>query len=670
GLSAEYKKIDLTGCPPFYKQIKQGLGYLYQGSYTLAYSSFEEAKAESAYALIGMGMARKAEGKFKEAEELYLTAKKKEPTCHLSYLHLFYLYSIKGDEPNALEVLAEGITMTHSPELLYEFSGLLLKEGDLKPATGVLLELDNLEPNNILVKERIALLLLNKGVPLEEVPGRLTSNEVERLYLEGMVCLSSQLYMTALRRFSSVEKKEPSFYLARLRILWLYKELSLRTKAESLYKELIKELPGDSLPDVSMSNICGKKGSYTEALSYAKRAVTKEPSFDRPYFALGNAYYYNNRFIEAVLAYQKGFWLSKDRSTLNIWLEEAFVNKYFPMFCFGYIAVWIATLFLLALIHFTGMFLIRGYPALKRYVIKKRWVFYLYLGNLLVLFLSSLFGKGNFKFIPLEMLKEVLFFLTILLPIGILIILAVSLLVSFIIKIPKVRIYLSFILLDFSLDIAIILMLASFLPAFTDHPVIFEILSIGVIIFRRGGFILLLSPIFIFWLWYNSSIHKGYYLIEERKIDEAISLFRKRFANLIFIRWLEPTYSHMASSAFLGEIYALIKQERWEEIPSVWKPIEKSLGEWWPLNDSSVFLYQWTNLLSKIKKGEFVSSELEKMLETPEYKKRKRAIYALLALCGKNEYLSQMQSLPKDKNLEPIIEELRIVDRELRIEEK
>ncbi|MFH0775477.1 MAG: hypothetical protein V2A53_08340 [bacterium] len=672
GLSASYKKIDLTGCPPFYESIRDGLWYLYQGSYTLAYSSFEEVNSESAYCLIGMGMARKAEGKLSEAEKLYLSAKEKEPLLSLSYLHLFWLYSAKGDESHASEVLAEGITRTHSPELLYEFSGLLLKEGSLKPASGVLLELERLEPDNILIKEKIALLLLNKGVPLEEVPARITSNESERLYLEGMVALSSQLYMTALRRFYSVEEKEPSLYLVKLRRLWLYKELSLRTKAEILYKELIKELPGDSLPDVFMSDIYGKKGSYTEALLFAKRAVVKEPFFDRPYFALGNGYYYNNRFIEAVLAYQKGFWLTKDRKTLNIWLEEAFVNKYFPLFCFGYTAIWIATFFLLALIHYTGMFLIRGYPALKRYVIKKRWVFYLYFGNFLVLLLSSLFGKGSFKFIPLDMLKEVLLFLTILLPVGILILLLVSLLISFIIKIPKVRIYLSFILLDFSLDIAIILMLASFLPAFTDHPVIFEILSIGVIIFRRGRLILLLAPIAIFWFWYNASIYKGYYLIEEGKIDEAISLFKKRFSNLGFIRWLEPTYSHMASAAFLGQITGLIKQNKWEEISSVWKPIEKSLSEWWPLNDSSVFLYQWTNLLFRIKKGESVDAELLKMFKIPEYKKRKRAIYALLALSEgkKDEYLSQMAILPKDKNLELIIEELRIVDRELRIEEK
>jgi tetratricopeptide (TPR) repeat protein len=659
-----YKKIDLANCPPFYESIRDGLWYLYQGSSTLAYSSFEKAKIESAYSLIGMGLARKAEGKLKEAEKLYFAAKEKEPTCHLSYLHLFFLYSMKGNKEKATEVLAEGITKTNSPELIYEFSDLLLKEGSLKPATDLLLELERIEPNNILIKEKIAFLLLNKGIPMEEVPTKISSDESERLYLDGILALSSQFYSTALRRFSSIGEKDPGFYLARLKILWLYKELSIRGDAERLYKELIKKMPGDSLPDLFMSDIYGKVGSYTESLSYAEQAIRKEPFFDRPYFALGNAYYYNNRFIEAVLAYQKGFWLSKERRTLKIWIEEAFVNKYFPLFCFGYTAVWIATLFLLALIHCTGMFLIRGYPALKRYVIKKRWVFYLYLGNFLILFFSSLFGKGGFKFIPLDLLKEALFFLTIVLPIGILIILMVSLLISFIIKIPKIRIYLSFILLDFSLDIAIILMLASMLPVFTNNPEIFEIFSIGVIIFRRGWIILLLFPMSIFWLWYNASIHKGYRLIEEEKTDEAISLFRKRFGSLGFIRWLEPTYSHMASSAFLGEIYGLIKQNKWEEIPFVWKPIEKSLGEWWPLNDTSVFLYQWTNLLFRIKNGESVESELGKMLETPEYRKRKRAIYALLSLSeGKrDEYLSQMAILPKDKDLEPIIKEITNAD--------
>ncbi|MDI6751811.1 MAG: hypothetical protein QME07_02995 [bacterium] len=662
-----YNKIDLANCPQFYGEIRDGLWYLYQGSWTLAYSSFEQVSKQSAYSLIGMGLVKKAEGKLSEAEELYLLAKKKEPTCHLSYLHLFFLYSIKGEKEKAMEVLAEGAIKTSSSELLYELSGLLINEKNLKLATKILLELQKAEPNNILVKERVAIFLLGTGLSMEEIASD-EVDKIDRLYLEGVMAISSQYYTTALRRFSELEEKEPGFYLARLRMFWLYKELSLKTKAEGLYKELIKELPGDSLPDVFMSNIYGKKGSYTESLTYAERAVTKEPFFDRPYFALGNAYYYNNKFFEALLAYQKGFWLSKDKRTLNIWLEEAFMNRYFPLFCFGYTAIWIATFFLLSLIHCTGMFLIRGYPALKRYVIKKRWVFYLYLGNFLILFLSSLFGKGNFKFIPLDLLKEALLFLTFLLPLGIIIILAASLLISFIIRIPKVRIYLSFILLDFSLDIAIILMLASFLPAFTDHPKIFEILSIGVIIFRRGRFILLLSPIAIFWLWYNAAIHKGYCLIEEGKIGEAISLFRKRFSNLKFIWWLEPTYSHMASSAFLGEIYCLIKQNKWEEIPSVWKPIEKSLSEWWPLNDTSVFLYQWTNLLFRIKNGEATESELKKMLETPEYRKRKRAIYALLAFFEgqKDEYLSQMAILPKDKNLELIIEEIANYDKEVK----
>ncbi len=659
GRIAEYKKIDMANCPSFYESIRDGLWYLYQGSSTLAYSSFEASKSESAYSLIGMGLARKAEGKLTAAKKLYLSAKEKEPLCHLSYLHLFYLYLMKQDEPNALEVLAEGITKTNSPHLLYEFSDLLIKEKNLGLATKILSELQRGEPDNILVKERVALFLLSRGLSMKEIADDET-DKIDRLYLEGIMALSSQHYANSLQKFSQLKEEEPCFYLAKLRLFWLCKEFSLKTKGESLYKELIKELPGDSQPDVLMSDLYGKVGSYTESLTYAKKAVAKEPFFDKPYFAIGNADYYNNDFSKTVLAYQKGFWLTKDGKTLNVWLEEAFANKYFPLFCFGYTVIWIATFFLLALIHYTGMFLIRGYPALKRYVIKKRWVFYLYLGNFLVLFLSSLFGKGNFRFIPLDLLKETLLFLTVLLPVGILIILGLSLLVSFIIKIPKVRIYLSFILLDFSLDIAIILMLASFLPAFTDHPVIFGIFSIGVIIFRRGRLILLLAPLTIFWFWYNASIHKGYRLIKEGKIDEAISLFRKRFTNLGFIRWLEPTYSHMVSQAFLGEIYASLKQDKWEGIPSVWKPIEKALIEWWPLNDTSVFLYQWTNLLFRIKNGELVESELTKMLETPEYKKRKRAIYALFAFSSreKDEYLSQMAILPKDKNLELIIKEI------------
>jgi tetratricopeptide (TPR) repeat protein len=534
-----------------------------------------------------------------------------------------------------------------------------VKKGEEEDVRNILLSLHRKEPKNIFIKEKLGIALLAKGYSIEEVLSMIEKNEADALYLEGILSIASQqFYLMAGCKFAEAAERDPSFLLSKMRELWVYKEIGLKKNAEEVYCQLLQEIPGSGLCDLYMSKLHTNIGEPETATLYAKRAVRKEPLLSVAYLALANAHYYENRFISALLSYRKGLFLSADRSHLYSYLQEAFCRRYFPMFAAGYLIVWAITLFLLLLVHYVGIFLIRGYPTLSRYVVKKRWLFYLYIMNTGILFLSCVFGKETFRFIPLNILKEIFLFLTIILPIAIFSILGLAILLSFAVKWPKLRIYLSFVLLDFSLDIAIILMMASLIPVFCDYPKVFTAFAAFGIIFRRFGVAALILAIFLFYLWYSTSINRGYSLIEKGEMDKGISLFRRLRSSIGFIFWLEPTYSDMVASAIMGEVYALTKREKWEEISMLWKPIEKSLKDWWPLNVRARFFYEWSVALSKAKTDNVSEAkrDVERMLEVSEFEKRRPAIEALSALIKAKE--PKIEHL-KDKELKRILRGIR-----------
>jgi|GEM_PF-6070533 len=617
-----------------YPNLRDGLFYYYNGEYNKALNSFKEDK--TLYSYIGMGMVKKAKGDFKGAERLF---KKACPTP-LGYINLCDLYLILGREKSFLSILESGIKKTHDDELLFRFAMYLNDKKRDNEALNILKMLKEKEPENILVKEEVLKTLIYLGKEEDEIFSIIQPTEIERLYLTGCFCAFTQAYLRAFREFEACYEKEPDFTLAKMRALWMAKEIGWRAKAESLYKEISKALPGDGLCNVYLAEAYTKMGSLTLAFKYAKNALKKEPNLERAHFALGNVYYLKSDFIRAILSYKNGINLSSSKKYFYLFLESAFVLRFLPIFLSGYLILWLITILVLLLINTTGMFLIKPYPSLKRYAVKKRYLLYFYPLTTAIFLLSLIFGERMIRFVPIELLKDSFISLAIYLPAGIISILILSLILGKIIKWPKLRIYLSFILLDISLDIAIIVLISSLIPFFADYPQVFSVVSIIVVVlFRRLRFFIACLILLFFHIGFSLYVLSGYKKVEKDELFKADKIFKKAISSLWFIKWLEPTYSDMASTCILGGVFIAIKRNEFEKIEMLWSPLLKSLENWWPLNTRARFLYNWSIILSLIlqEKKDLAKERLKSIIEIPEYK-NKGGISFLYKLLGEEFY--------------------------------
>ncbi|MEW6482795.1 MAG: hypothetical protein AB1397_07380, partial [bacterium] len=364
-------------------------------------------------------------------------------------------------------------------------------------------------------------------------------------------------------------------------------------------------------------------------------------NLDRAYFVRGNVYYLKNQFLDSFKSYIKGAFLSSSLDNFYFYLGEAFSLRWFPLYLFTYLFIWLDSFILLMITHWIGNFLIRGYPMLCRYIIKKRWILYLYL-PIAILFLFSLFiSKDVIKNVPLELIKPYLFFLLLYLPSGIILVLLFSLIITALIKWPPLRIYLSFVLISLSIDIAMIMLITCLFPFFIEHPMVYEVALVVALVFRRLAWRLFLFIIAIYWLLYRYLISKGLRYIKEDNLEKAISIFKKALLSIRIIKAIEPTYSSMASEALFGMTLVYFKRNEPLLIPKAWQLIERSIEEWWPLNHKANFLYHLSFSLSEIMEGRIESAKESflKMLKLPEFKRKIPFIHVLWETINRDDFL-------------------------------
>lgn len=596
-----------------YPNLRDGLFFFYKGNYKKAFNSFSRDKTRCAY--IGMGMCKKAEGDFKKAEKLFLKAK-----GILGYVNLSNLYLVLGKEKKYLKTIEEGIKNTKDTELFFSFAKFLNDKKRFYEAFNILKELQEKEEENILIKEELLKTLMFLGKEEEEIFSIIKASYEERMYLEGCFCAFSRLYFRAFRQFSS-----STIPLASLKALWITKELSLKKKADELYKEISLLIPEEATADVYLAELWTKLGSLSAAFNYAKNALKKEPNLEIAHFALGNIYYLKNDFKNAIISYKNGINQSFSQKHFYLFLNEAFTLRFLPIFLSGYALLWIITIFLLLLIHLTGMSLIKDYPSLKRYAVKKRYLLYFYPFVTTIFIASLILGERTIKYVPIELLQKTLTTLITFLPCSIIFILILSLILGNIIKWPKLKIYLSFVLLDISLDIAIIVLVSSLVPFFADYPSVFSVISIiCVVLFRRARFFVICFVLLVLHLFLSHYLLSGYKNVEKGRLKEGGRVFKNVLRAIWIIKWLEPTYSDIAASCILGKTFILLKRNEYREIEAAWNPLLKSLKDWWPLNIRAKFLYDFSICLSEIMQGEKEEafSMLKNIASISEYKNK------------------------------------------------
>ncbi len=611
-----------------YPELRNALFFFCKGEYKDAFNAFSMDKTP--YSYIGMGMIKKAQGDFNAAEKLFLKAK----PLSLAYKNLADLYLLLGKEKSFLKILKEGIKKTNDNELLLRFAIKLNDKKMFNEALNILKMLEKNEPDNILIKEEMLKTLMRLGKEEEEIFSEIIASEIDKIYLKGCFSAFNQRYHRAYLKFNECYEKQPNFLISKRNLLWMVKELKWKRKADELYKEISFSLPGDGLCDVYLAEVYTEIGSLNSGFKYARNALKKEPNLERAHFALGNLYYLKSDFIRAILSYKNGINLSESQKYFYFFLEDAFTLRYAPLFSLFYIALFLITLTLLFLTHFVGRFIIRGYPGLKRYLVRKKWLIPIYLITGIIFFIAIFIGEEMIKFVPIMVLKEIFIILMGYLFITVIVPIILILTIGTLIKWPKLKIYLTFFLLDNSLDVTIVLGFSALLPIFIQYPSIYDTFSFSFIILRRIGLVTILLSMFLFYLWFNRFVLIGYKMAEKGDLNGALARFQKALSSISFIKWLEPTYSDMASFCILGKVFILLKKNEFERIEEQWTPLIKSLEDWWPLNIRTKFLYDWSIILSLImqEKKDIAKERLKAISLIPEYNKKLSNLSFLFSL--------------------------------------
>ncbi|MEW6680418.1 MAG: hypothetical protein AB1297_05305 [bacterium] len=658
GNLSSFKEIKLD--PPS-SYLRDGIYFYHKGMYEKAEVLFK--KAGNSYGYVGMALCRKARGDFRKAEKYLILAKELSFQNPLAYINLVNIYSLFGEDEKKHKVFKEGLKNTKSPLLLFEFAKSLAYQGLLSESYNILQKLHQAEPDNLFYKEELVKVLLARGKEKhkkhqhthgvlhrlhrigeieKDIFSKIRHSEIEKVYLQGFINILLNFFTSGMEKMRGVLERDKSFFIARQRLLFIYKEVGFMAKIlPDVYQDAVSNAKGLAILDVYLAELYMKKGSITEASIHSKNALRKDPNLDKAYFVLGNIYYLENQFLDFFKSYIKGAFLSSSLNSFYFYLGEAFSLRWFPLYLFTYLFIWLDSFILLIITHWIGNFLIRGYPMLCRYIIKKRWILYLYL-PVAILFLSSLFiSKEVIKNVPLELIKPYLFFLLLYLPSGIILVLLFSLIITALIKWPPLRIYLSFVLISLSIDIAMIMLITCLFPFFIEHPMVYEVALVVALVFRRLAWRLFLFIIAIYWLWYRYLISKGLYYIKEDNLEKARSTFKKALLPIRIIKAIEPTYSLMASEVLWKMTLLYLKKNEPLLIPKAWQLIERSIEEWWPLNHKANFLYHLSFGLSEIMEGKIESAKesLLKMVKLPEFKRKIPFIHVLLEAINRDDFL-------------------------------
>ncbi len=622
-----------------------GLGYCYLSSGLKDKAAQEFRLCGSWYGYLGIGWLAEDNGSNKEAMNWYKKAAKIATREELSTVlyHQARLYQKLNKTSQSIKLFVQVIASEpFNTEAYFSLAEILRKKGVIDDSICLYQKIINIEPTYLNAYDPIILFQLKSLRDTEELKilrkyykkdVKKNPNDPVAHYILGTFYYFTRNYVESFDEFEKAQKLDPLFKEISLNLLWIYKELDCIDRASSIYQKIINSTPGETRAMVYMSQLYANNEAYRKALKYAHTATKIEPRLDKGHFALGNAYYYMGQYVDAIRQYKMGTALTKGEKLTHLYIQEAFQNKYFPLFVSAYLVIYLIIAILLISINFLALFLVKNYKMLSRYIIKKRYFLVLYTISIGALFFSCMFGKELFKFIPIVFLEEIFFSLCFWVPAGIIILMIICSLLSIFLRNPVVKIYAVLILLDFSLDLAIIIFLVSLLPIFADYPDLLPVLSFILLIFRRIGIFVLICIFAAFILYLENILGQGYILLNEGK-EECLSYFDKmeKTINKFWLRWLEPTYSDLSARIAVGKSFLYLDKKDYKSAEACWEEVGTRLIDWWPLSHKGKFFYDYFKALiaissEKIEEGIAI---LEEMLNLREYHKRQRFIYILL----------------------------------------
>ena len=294
-----------------------------------------------------LGTIRAKQGRLLEAENLFLRAKRKDPTFNGARMNLVYLYLIKRQPEKSIAQLREVLAIEpEHVEAVEKLAELLLSEGrvdecisfiekqkvlgSISPSLQVLLGDAYLAKKSLQDAERNYLDALqgrleNAGAlfglaQISRIKGEMreasiylnrvaslsvNSNSPEFLYrfaLEALRVGMNDQAKSALQRSLELKPKEPSYLLA-LGITWLRKADLF--EAEKIFRRVLAVEPNNAVAQLHLGYVLLNQKKYGEARLWLEKAARPAVAIPEVYYYLGLVAQEQNDDVRAIPLFEK-----------------------------------------------------------------------------------------------------------------------------------------------------------------------------------------------------------------------------------------------------------------------------------------------------------------------------------------------------------------------------
>lgn len=305
--------------------IYVGAMYAEQEKYSEAESYFNRAaqlptaeKAHLAYYYLGKMRTLQNPKNSKPAEKAFEQALGAKPEFEEGVLALSDLYRKNGDKNRSLKLL-ESFQDQFGPKksIAYELSQIYLDEEKYDKAAKHLRVLESFEPNNLNVKVKIALILIEKKTyeeaiaKLEEIVVIAPTSDKIRFYLAAVYEEVGRADL-AISNFKKIENSSTYFPDAVIHAAHLYRKQQDLKGSAKILKEAIDQR--DDVPQfyAFYASVLDEQKEYKTAAGMLEKAAKKFPDNTQIRFYLGSMYDRMGRQQETIAEMRKILALDQD----------------------------------------------------------------------------------------------------------------------------------------------------------------------------------------------------------------------------------------------------------------------------------------------------------------------------------------------------------------------
>lgn len=316
-----------------------------------------------------LGTIRAQQGRYREAEVLFLRATRADAKFIGPHMNLAHLYTLLGQVQNSITELRKVLQLDPAnAEALDRLARLLLSQGQLGEGISILEQSPTLSVSLSLLlgdaylkqgnipkaEERYRLVLEQKSDETDAVLGlaqaaqlrrdpdaalehlararKMVANSPDTLYRFALVAIAAGLYEEAngtLLAAIRANPKEPSYYLA-LGTTWIKKpDLA---EAEQAFRRALELQPDNPRIQMNLGFALLEQKKYPEARLLLEKSALKDKSVPETFYYLGQIAQEQNEDQQAIVYFRKALALLPDYSFAHAALGASYLRlKNYPL---------------------------------------------------------------------------------------------------------------------------------------------------------------------------------------------------------------------------------------------------------------------------------------------------------------------------------------------------